>query len=379
MRVLFLPDYSAANAYQRALAAGLRDLGVEVRADPTRARRVAPVLEALRGSGRPDVIHVHWTEPYIARGPQRQRPEGQADAPGAAPGPAGRHAHRLDGPRPLPTRPRRGPGGTRLHARPLRPCGRGHRALRQRGRRAADGARHRARGAQRRRQRRARKDPRHPPRPLPRRLSRHHLAGGGARAPGPAGRGPGRGLHRLAAAVQGRDRAGAGLRGRCPEPYARLVIAGQAVEADYAARLVALAAADPRVRLDLGFVPDEDLQVYLRAADVVACPFLEIFTSGSVLLAMSFERAVIAPRRGCVPETLDEAGGILYDADDPQGLEGALRVAMQCRPGVHGPPQRRAPGALRLEPRGRGHPACLRIGHWPLTDPTSRLVSLAVA
>jgi glycosyltransferase involved in cell wall biosynthesis len=61
---------------------------------------------------------------------------------------------------------------------------------------------------------------------------------------------------------------------------------------------------------------------------VVALPFLEIFTSGSVLLAMSFGRAVIAPRRGCVTDVLDEAGGILYDADDPQGLEGALRVAM---------------------------------------------------
>ncbi len=115
-----------------------------------------------------------------------------------------------------------------------------------------------------------------------------------------------------------------------PEPYARLVIAGQAVDADYVARLETLTAADPRARLDLGFLPDEELQVYLRAADVVACPFLEIFTSGSVLLAMSFERAVIAPRRGCVPETLDEAGGILYDADDPQGLEGALRVAMRA-------------------------------------------------
>ena len=49
---------------------------------------------------------------------------------------------------------------------------------------------------------------------------------------------------------------------------------------------------------------------------------------GSVLLAMSFGRAVIAPRRGCVTDVLDEQGGILYDADDPQGLEGALRVAM---------------------------------------------------
>ena len=66
MRVLFLPDYAAANAYQRALAAELRALGVEVRADPTRRRRVLPVMEALRSHGRPDVIHVHWTEPYIA-------------------------------------------------------------------------------------------------------------------------------------------------------------------------------------------------------------------------------------------------------------------------------------------------------------------------
>ena len=49
-----------------------------------------------------------------------------------------------------------------------------------------------------------------------------------------------------------------------------------------------------------------------------------------VLLAMSFGRAVIAPRRGCVIDTLDEAGGILYDADDPQGLEGALRVALDA-------------------------------------------------
>ena len=96
------------------------------------------------------------------------------------------------------------------------------------------------------------------------------------------------------------------------------------------ARVAALAAADARVRLDLGFVPDDELQVYLRAADVVATPFLEIFTSGSVLLAMSFGRAVIAPRRGCVAETVDERGAVLYDADDPEGLRVALRAAMSA-------------------------------------------------
>ena len=115
-----------------------------------------------------------------------------------------------------------------------------------------------------------------------------------------------------------------------PDPDARLVIAGKALDDGYAARVTALAAADARVRLDLGFVPDDELQVYLRAADVVATPFLEIFTSGSVLLAMSFGKAVIAPRRGCVAETVDERGGVLYDADDRQGLGEALRAAMSA-------------------------------------------------
>ena len=68
MKVLFLPDYSAANAYQRALTAGLEEHGVSVSADPTGARRVLPIVEALRRHGRPDVIHIHWTEPYIAGG-----------------------------------------------------------------------------------------------------------------------------------------------------------------------------------------------------------------------------------------------------------------------------------------------------------------------
>ena len=144
------------------------------------------------------------------------------------------------------------------------------------------------------------------------------------------------------------------------EPDARLVIAGEAVDGAYAARLTAAAKGDERIHLSLGFVPDEDLQLYLRAADVVATPFLEIFTSGSVLLAMSFGRAVIAPRRGCVTDVLDEAGGILYDADDPQGLEGALRVAMDADLEAMGRHNGTGPLSIRLEPGGRSHPERLR-------------------
>jgi glycosyltransferase involved in cell wall biosynthesis len=113
-----------------------------------------------------------------------------------------------------------------------------------------------------------------------------------------------------------------------PGDELRLLIAGTPGSDEFAAEVTALAEGDPRVALHLSFVPDDDLQLYLNAADAVALPYREIFTSGSVLLAISFGRAVIAPRRGCIGETLDEAGGILYDAVDPDGLPSALRRAL---------------------------------------------------
>jgi beta-1,4-mannosyltransferase len=320
VKVLFLPDYSAANAYQRALSSGLEALGVTVTADPTSARRILPVSEALRRHGRPDVIHLHWTEPYIAGGSSR--------------------VSRVKARRTL------------LELRLARRLGMGLVWT------AHDLFRH---------------DRREDPTELAFMRSLFELCdavivhcsdaadvllrtlgldrGGRAKIvviphghyqgayPDTVTRAEARGRLGLPEAARviafvGWVRAYKGVWElyeaftRIDAPEARLVIAGEAVDGAYAARLTAAARADERIDLAIGFVPDEELQLYLRAADVVATPFLEIFTSGSVLLAMSFGRAVIAPRRGCVTDVLDEAGGILYDADDPQGLEGALRVAL---------------------------------------------------
>ena len=51
--------------------------------------------------------------------------------------------------------------------------------------------------------------------------------------------------------------------------------------------------------LALRYIPDAELQVWLRAADVVVLPFRDILTSGSAILALSFGRAVVAPALGC--------------------------------------------------------------------------------
>jgi glycosyltransferase involved in cell wall biosynthesis len=73
------------------------------------------------------------------------------------------------------------------------------------------------------------------------------------------------------------------------------------------------------------YVPENEIQVYMNAADVAVFPFTDILTSGSVLLAMSFGKAIVVPRLGCITETLDIQGGFLYNPDDLDGLSMALQ------------------------------------------------------
>ena len=88
------------------------------------------------------------------------------------------------------------------------------------------------------------------------------------------------------------------------------------------------AAAAGTVHLALEFVPDEEVQVYMAAADAVVLPFRagerSMLTSGSVLLAMSFGRAVVAPDIGCIGAYVGD-GGVVYE---PGELEAALERAL---------------------------------------------------
>ena len=73
------------------------------------------------------------------------------------------------------------------------------------------------------------------------------------------------------------------------------------------------------------FFPNEELQIYLNAADVVVLPFTDTLTSGSAILALSFKRPVLAPAMGCLPELIDNEIGMLYDSR----VQGALKQAME--------------------------------------------------
>jgi beta-1,4-mannosyltransferase len=130
-----------------------------------------------------------------------------------------------------------------------------------------------------------------------------------------------------------------------PDPRLRLVVAGRpATDAD-AQSVLAAAQRDARVRAHLGFVPDPDVQRFLKAADFVVLPYRDVLTSGAALLALSFARPLVVPRRGCLAELEREGCAIAYDPDAP----GALRAALAAAAAVANPGswQQRAAAAAR--------------------------------
>ncbi|MFC3116386.1 glycosyltransferase family 4 protein [Cellvibrio fontiphilus] len=82
----------------------------------------------------------------------------------------------------------------------------------------------------------------------------------------------------------------------------QLVIAGTAdsAPADLQARLQAVN--KPNTHVFLRFIPDEELALLMSAADVVILPYKAILNSGALLLALSYNRPIIAPHRGAVAE-----------------------------------------------------------------------------
>lgn len=110
-------------------------------------------------------------------------------------------------------------------------------------------------------------------------------------------------------------------------PEDTLLLAGEAQSDDYGQHLAQAVNRVEGVIWHQGFVPQEKIADYYRAADVVVLPFQRTLTSGSLLLAMSFDRPVIAPRAGNIPEALGNADALLYDIGEEEGLLKALARA----------------------------------------------------
>jgi glycosyltransferase involved in cell wall biosynthesis len=93
-----------------------------------------------------------------------------------------------------------------------------------------------------------------------------------------------------------------------PGDHIQLVVAGLPALGVTSSQLHAQAQLDPRVCLRLSFVAETDVPKFMAAADLVVLPFHSILNSGSVLLALSHNRPVLAPRLGALPEIQAQVG-----------------------------------------------------------------------
>lgn len=85
---------------------------------------------------------------------------------------------------------------------------------------------------------------------------------------------------------------------RVQDPTWRLIVGGSCTDPALHDTLTHFAQQDNRMRLDLSFIPDDQVQYYLRAADLVVLPYRDILNSGSAILALTFGAHVLVPGLG---------------------------------------------------------------------------------
>jgi beta-1,4-mannosyltransferase len=125
-----------------------------------------------------------------------------------------------------------------------------------------------------------------------------------------------------------------------PDADYRLVVAGRPATPELAEEVVAAAGGDPRIRLALDFVPEEAVQVYLRAADLVVLPYREILNSGSSILALSFARPVLVPAQGALLELQGRMGREWVHTYEGELTAEVLRATLATVRGARRDPQR---------------------------------------
>lgn len=108
-----------------------------------------------------------------------------------------------------------------------------------------------------------------------------------------------------------------------------LIIVGNPSDKGYLDELETICAGYPNIRLIPKYVPSDEVQIYLNAADIVVCPYQDILTSGMVILAMSFCRIIVAPAIGCIPETTKGYSAVLYNPLKVYGLYEAMKNALK--------------------------------------------------
>jgi len=121
-------------------------------------------------------------------------------------------------------------------------------------------------------------------------------------------------------------------------PTRRLVVAGRTCLPKSRRYLYRTAAywplrVDPRIHTAPGVVPDDRVQVYLKAADALLIPRSGVLNSGNVALGFTFGLPVVGPHEGVVGEVLRATGNPTFDATSAWSFSKAISAAL-ASPGL---------------------------------------------
>ncbi len=111
----------------------------------------------------------------------------------------------------------------------------------------------------------------------------------------------------------------------------QLLIAGEfwEDEAEYRAQIARLGLAE-RVHIHAGYIPDEAVEPFFAASDVVALPYLSGSQSGVGMLAVNYAVPIVVSSVGGLGEMIDDGvNGIVVPPADPTALAAALAATLE--------------------------------------------------
>ena len=111
----------------------------------------------------------------------------------------------------------------------------------------------------------------------------------------------------------------------------KLLIVGSLSNEVYGQKLVKLANQNKNIIFKFEYIPDDEIQIYMNASDIVVTPYRNILNSGEIIVAIGFSKPIVAPRLGCIMEMIDEEGSFLYNPKVKQGLKDALMKSLNSR------------------------------------------------
>ena len=109
----------------------------------------------------------------------------------------------------------------------------------------------------------------------------------------------------------------------------KLLIVGNPLNNGIKRHLINISKGEKTIIFKFGFIPYNDVQIYLNASDILVTSFKTILTSGIVISGMTFGKPIIAPRLGCIIDYLDDNGAFLYNPQEKNGLLKALQKALK--------------------------------------------------